>query len=107
MLINTNHFLQEQIAQEQDRSSVYNTIPVDIRTTLDDMAYGIAMKENLEPFIVKQRMVSKLNMISKDDIVFLLENLSLLIQKSVHDGETIDDKNVSKDFVSFLIGLYY
>ena len=71
------------------------------------MAYGIAIKENLEPFIVKQRMVSKLNIIPQEELVFLLENMAILIQKSVHDGEMIDDKNVSKDFVSFLIGLFY
>ena len=71
------------------------------------MAYGIATKENLEPFIVKQRMVSKLNIIPQEELTFLLENMAILIQKSVHDGEMIDDKNVSKDFVSFLIGLFY
>ena len=71
------------------------------------MAYGIATKENLEPFIVKQRMVSKLNIIPQEELTFLLENMAILIQKSVHDGEMIDDKNVSKDFISFLIGLFY
>ncbi|HFU75875.1 MAG TPA: hypothetical protein ENK66_06470 [Arcobacter sp.] len=71
------------------------------------MAFGIAQKENLEPFMVKQRMVSKLNMLPEDKVVYLLENMSILIQKSVQDNETIDDKSVTKEFISFLISLYY
>ena len=71
------------------------------------MAYGIAIKENLEPFMVKQRMVSKLNMLQGEKMVYLLENMSILIQKSVQDNEIIDDKSVTKDFVSFLISLFY
>jgi hypothetical protein len=71
------------------------------------MAYGIAQKENLEPFMVKQRMVSKLNMLPEDKVVYLLENMAILIQKSVQDNETIDDKSVTKEFISFLISLYY
>ena len=41
------------------------------------MAYGIAMKENLEPFIIKQRMVSKLNMLHEEKAHYLLENMSI------------------------------
>lgn len=71
------------------------------------MAYGIAIKENLEPFIVKQRMVSKLNLLPRDKLSYLLENMSILIHKSVHEGETIDDKSVEPDFISFLVAMYY
>jgi len=33
--------------------------------------------------------------------------MEMLVQKSVHENETIDDKTVEKDFISFLIRLYY
>jgi hypothetical protein len=82
-------------------------LPVDIRTTLDDMAYGIAMKENLEPFIIKQRMVSKLNMLHEDKAHYLIENMAILIHKSTQESEEISDKNVSKEFISFMISLFY
>lgn len=71
------------------------------------MAYGIAMKENLEPFIIKQRMVSKLNMLHEEKAIYLVENMSILIHKSTQESEEISDKNVSKEFVSFLINLFY
>ena len=102
-----NHFLQQQIALERDRNSIYNSLPIDIRTTLDDMAYGIATKENLEPFIIKQRMVSKLNMLHDEKAKYLIENMAILIHKSTQEKEEISDQNVSKDFVSFLISLFY
>lgn len=82
-------------------------MPIDIRTTLDDMAYGIAVKENLEPFIIKQRMVSKLNMLHEQKAIYLVENMSILIHKSTQQNEEISDKNVPQEFISFLIGLFY
>ena len=78
-----------------------------IITTLDDMAFGIAQQEALEPFDVKQKMVANINKLAPQDVEYLQEQLMLLINKSVHDGETIDDTNVDKDFISFLIRLYY
>ncbi len=71
------------------------------------MAYGIAIKENLEPFIIKQRMVSKLNMLHEERAHYLIENMAILIHKSTQESEEISDKNVSKEFVSFLINLFY
>jgi hypothetical protein len=71
------------------------------------MAYGIAMKENLEPFIIKQRMVSKLNMLHEEKAHYLIENMAILIHKSTQESEEISDKNVSKEFVSFMISLFY
>ncbi len=71
------------------------------------MAYGIAIKENLEPFIIKQRMVSKLNMLHEEKAHYLIENMAILIHKSTQESEEISDKNVSKEFVSFLINLFY
>ena len=86
---------------------MYNSLPVDIRTTLDEMAFGIAQKENLEAFMVKQRMVSKLNMLPEEKVVYLVENMAILIRKSTQEGESIDDKNVPKEFITFLINLHY
>jgi hypothetical protein len=71
------------------------------------MAYGIAMKENLDSFIVKQRMVSKLNMLHEEKAHYLVENMSILIHKSTQQNEEISDQNVSKEFVSFMINLFY
>ena len=71
------------------------------------MAFGIAQKENLEPFIVKQRMVSKINMLLEEKAIYLVENMAILIDKSTQQNEKIDDTNVSKEFLSFLISLYY
>lgn len=102
-----NKLLQQQIAAEQERVSIYNSLPVDIRGTLDDMAFGIAQKENLEPFKVKQKMVNKVNMLHEERAIYLVENLAILIEKSTQQNEEISDKNVQKDFVTFLINLYY
>ncbi|MDD2697617.1 MAG: hypothetical protein PHF17_02315 [Arcobacteraceae bacterium] len=65
------------------------------------------MKENLEPFIIKQRMVSKLNMLHEEKAHYLIENMAILIHKSTQESEEISDKNVSKEFVSFMISLFY
>ena len=102
-----SQLLQQQIAAEQEKVSIYNSIPVDIRSTLDGMAFGISQKENLDSFVVKQRMVSKVNMLREEKAIYLIENMAILIDKSVQQHETIDDKNVSKEFLSFLINLYY
>jgi len=71
------------------------------------MAYGISVKEGVEAFAVKQRMVSKINMLREEKAIYLVENMAILIEKSTQNEETIDDKNVSKEFLSFLIDLYY
>ncbi len=71
------------------------------------MAFGIAQKEGLVPFDVKQTMVKNINKLTQSEVQYLEEQLSLLINKSVHQGETIDDKVVDKEFISFLIRLYY
>ena len=71
------------------------------------MAYGIAVKEELDSFNVKQKLVSNINKLAVADIEYLIEQLSLLIDKSVHQEETIDESNVDKDFITFLIRLYY
>jgi len=71
------------------------------------MSYGISVKEGLDAFDVKQKLVSNINKLSPADIVYLEEQLSLLIDKSVHKEETIDESNVDKNFITFLIRLYY
>ncbi len=71
------------------------------------MAFGIAQKEGLDSFEVKQKLVTNVNKLSPQDIQYLTEQMDILIQKSVHENETIDDNNVGKDFITFLIRLYY
>lgn len=71
------------------------------------MAFGIAQKEGLDSFEVKQKLVTNVNKLAPQDLEYLKQQLDNLIQKSVHDNETIDDSNVEKDFVTFLIRLYY
>jgi len=76
-------------------------------TTLDNMAFGISVKENLDAYDVKQTLVTNINKLAPADIDYLIKQMSMLIEKSVHENEEISDKNVDKDFVSFLIRLYY
>ncbi len=75
--------------------------------TLDSMAFGIATKESLDPMVVKEKMVTNINMLSQDKCEYLVSNMAILIDKSLNSGETIDDKNTQKDFISFLVSLYY
>jgi hypothetical protein len=102
-----NQLLQQQIATEKEKRSIYNSLTADISSTLDDIAFGISQKENLDAFMVKQRMVSKINMLREEHALYLVENMAILIDKSTQKKETIDDKNVSKEFLTFLINLYY
>lgn len=78
-----------------------------MRSTLDDMAYGISQKENIDSFAVKQRMVSKVNMLHENDAYFLVSQMEILINISINQEEEINDKNVNKDFVTFLLRLFY
>jgi len=71
------------------------------------MAFGIAQKEQLDSYEIKQKLVININKLSPQDLSYLESQMDILIQKSVHDNETIDDNNVEKDFVTFLIRLYY
>lgn len=78
-----------------------------IVSTLDEMAYGIAIKEQYDTFEVKQKMVANINKLAPADLEYLVNQLSLLIDKSTNQNENIDENNVDKDFVSFLIRMYY
>jgi len=71
------------------------------------MAYGISAKEGLDSYIVKQRMVSKVNMLSEKEAHYLVEQLAIIIDLNINKGEDISDKNTQKDFISFLIRLFY
>jgi len=71
------------------------------------MAFGIAQQENLDSFEVKQKLVENINKLAPADVQYLITQMDMLIHKSVQENETIDDNNVEKDFVSFLIRLYY
>ena len=51
--------------------------------------------------------MENINKLSSLDVEYLALEMDKLIHKSVHDNETIDDNNVGKDFISFLIRLYY
>jgi len=101
--------LQQQLAaaEKNTNQAVFNTLPPHIITTLDNMAYGIAQKEEIDSFEVKQRLVENINKLTPQDVSYLTNQMSELIEKSVHHDETIDDKTVEKDFVTFLIRLFY
>jgi len=71
------------------------------------MAFGISVKEDTDAYDVKQTLVANINKLSPQDLAYLVDQMSILINKSVHENEEISDKNVDKDFVSFLIRLYY
>jgi len=98
--------LQQQLLQESNKS-LFNELPQHIISTLDNMAFGIAQKENTDSFDIKQKLVANINKLTPSDIDYLINQMSILIDKSVNNEETITDENVEKDFISFLIRLYY
>ncbi|MEA3290488.1 MAG: hypothetical protein U9Q04_09955 [Campylobacterota bacterium] len=71
------------------------------------MAFGISQQEGMDSYVVKQKLVANVNKLALQDFEYLKEQLSILIDKSVHQNETIDENNVDRDFISFLIRLYY
>lgn len=71
------------------------------------MAYGIAKQEELDSYEVKQKLIKNINKLAPQDLNYLVNQMSLLIDKSVNQNEAIDDNTVEKDFISFLIKLYY
>jgi hypothetical protein len=71
------------------------------------MAFGIAQKEDTHAYDIKQKLVANINKLSPADLEYLTTQISMLIEKSVHENEEISDQNVDKNFVSFLIRLYY
>jgi len=71
------------------------------------MAYGISVKEGVDSYIIKQRMVSKVNMLSEQEAHYLVAELAIIIDLNLNKGEDISDKNTQKDFISFLIRLFY
>ncbi|MBD3841171.1 MAG: hypothetical protein IE909_04690 [Campylobacterales bacterium] len=89
------------------QQSNYDKIPIHIATTLDEMAFGISQKESLDSYEVKQKMVNNLNKLSIPDFNYLVDQMGRLIDRSVNNDETIDENSVEKDFISFLIKLYY
>ncbi|MCD4757720.1 MAG: hypothetical protein K8R39_05575 [Arcobacteraceae bacterium] len=99
--------LQQQLAASQSSEPNFNTLPSHVMTTLDNMAFGIAQKEDLDSFEVKQKLVANINKLGSTDMKYLVDQMSMLIEKSSQDNETISDKNVDKEFVTFLIRLFY
>jgi hypothetical protein len=71
------------------------------------MAHGIASQENLDTMSVKIKMIKNINRLTQQKAEFLVGSMAELIDRSVHQNETIDDKNTQKEFISFLISLYY
>lgn len=71
------------------------------------MAFGIAQKEGLDSYDIKQKLVKNINTLAPRDVIYLEEQMALLINKSVHEEENIDEATVEKNFISFLIRLYY
>ena len=65
------------------------------------------MKEDLDPMTVKTKMVNNINKLPQKEAEYLVGNMAILIDKSTQQQQTIDDKNTQKEFISFLIRLYY
>jgi hypothetical protein len=99
--------LQQQLSQEQNLNNIYDSLPEEIVNTLDGMAHGIASQENLDTMSVKIKMIKNINRLTQQKAEFLVGSMAELIDRSVHQNETIDDKNTQKEFISFLISLYY
>jgi len=81
-------------------------LPIDIRSTLDNMAYQLAQYDSLNPMDIKIKMVNNINKLSTSKTEYLVSNMTTLIDKSLNKGETIDDKNTQKEFISFLLSLF-
>ena len=71
------------------------------------MAFGISQKEELDSFEIKQKLVENINKLSSPDVKYLESQLENFIHRSVQENEEIDDNNVDKNFITFLIRLYY
>ena len=71
------------------------------------MAFGIAEKEEKDAYEIKNILVENVNKLSSTELQYLEDQMNMLVHKSVHEKESIDDNNVEKDFISFLIRLYY
>jgi hypothetical protein len=102
-----NSFINQQIGQLQEVNSAYNLLPIDIQVTLDMIALGVANKEEVEVMETKNKMVNSINSLTNEELSYLITNMSQLIQKSVQENQKIDSSNVPKDFISFLIRLYF
>jgi hypothetical protein len=99
--------LNQQLQAQAKLNAVYNSLPVDIRSVLDDMAYGISVQENIDSMTIKTKMVNNINKLPQQRAEYLVSNMAILIDKSLNQGEAIDDKNTQKEFISFLISLYF
>jgi len=99
--------LQQQLASQNSSQTNYNSLPPHIISTLDNMAFGISQKEDIDAFSIKQKLVQNIDKLMPKDLEYLQEQMGILINKSVHDNEEISDKNVDKNFITFLIRLYY
>ncbi len=99
--------LQQQLSSQQATSTHYDALPEDIVSTLDNMAFGIAQKENLDAMTVKNNLVRNINKLTDNQAEFLVASMAILIDKSTQQNITIDDTNTQREFISFLITLYY
>ena len=100
--------LQQQLTSTQkEKEPVFNTLPMSIISTLDNMAFGIAQKEEMDSFEVKTKMVENINKLAPADVEYLKKNMVELLHRSVENNETITNENVDMSFVNFLIRLYY
>jgi len=71
------------------------------------MAYGLSVQENVDSMTIKTKMVNNINRLPQQRAEYLVSNMAMLIDKSLNQGEVIDDKNTQKEFISFLISLYF
>jgi hypothetical protein len=105
--------LQQQILQQQlgmgitPPKSIFNDLPQHILSTLDNMALGIAKEENTDTLTVKQRLITNINKLAPADLEYLKSEISMLVEKAVHENEEINDETVDKKFITFLIRLFY
>jgi len=107
IIILHNQLLQQQLASQANLNANYESIPVDIQGTLDDMAFGIAQQEGLDSMDVKNKLISNINKLTQERAEFLVGSMAILIDKSLNNNEAIDDTNTQKEFITFLISLYY
>ena len=102
--------LEKQLQMQtktQNKPSAYNMLPADIRSVLDDIAFGLSIKENKPVMELKNNLVNSLNKLNIEELNYLVEHLNELIYRSVQKNETIDQNNTDANFISFLTRLYF
>lgn len=88
-------------------SNAYNSLPLVLQTTLNNIIHGLAQKEeDYTASQFKENFVRNLGNLTQDQLNYFVGNMMTLI--AISDSAPQDEKlDVDKNFISFLIKLFY